>query len=144
MKKIKSFLRSIDIFGTTFSFRYKDRERYQTIEGGIIIILFIILVLIVGIYYFIPFLHRKNYNIVYYTMNLAATEEVNLFRSESNFAIGVFCEKNVNEKLSVHDLLEMKSSYTSYVKIDGNRNKYYKELKTHKCTYEDFYNKYNK
>ena len=144
MKEIKNFLRAIDIFGTTFSFRYKDRERYQTIKGGIIIILFIILVLIVGIYYFIPFLHRKNYNIVYYTMNLAETEEVNLFRSESNFAIGVFCEKNVNEKLSVHDLLEMKSSYTSYVKIDGNRNKCYKGLKTHKCSYEDFYNKYNK
>ena len=144
MKEIKSFLRSIDIFGTTFSFRYKDRERYQTIKGGLIIILFIILVLIVGIYYFIPFLNRKNYTIVYYTMNLAATEEVNLFQSESNFAIGVYCERNDNEKLSIHDLIEMKSRYTSYVKNDGIRNKFFKELKTHKCNYEDFYNKYNK
>ena len=38
----------------------------------------------------------------------------------------------------------MKSRYTSYVKNDGIRNKFFKELKTHKCNYEDFYNKYNK
>ena len=89
MKTIKNFLRTIDIFGITLSFKYKQKERYQTILGGFILILFLILVIIVGIYYFIPFSNRKNYTIVYYTMNLAATEEVDLFQSESNIAVGV-------------------------------------------------------
>ena len=145
MKEIKGFLRTLDIFGTTFSFRYKDRERYQTISGGIIIILFIILVLVVGIYYFIPFSNRKNYTIVYYTMNLASTDEVNLFRSESNFAIGLFCDNYANDGLSVYDLLNLKTRYTLFAKRpDGSKERNRKELKTHKCTYEDFYNKYNK
>ena len=144
MRKFKNFLRTIDIYGTTFYFKFKNREKYQTIIGGVIIFLFVILVSIVGIYYFIPFVNRKNYNIVYYTMNLAVTEEVNLFQSESNFAVGLFCEKNSKENMTVHDLLEMKPKYTSLVKkSDGTKDRLFKELKTHKCTYEDFYNKYD-
>ena len=144
MKSIRNFLRSMDIFGTTFSFRYKDKERYQTASGGIIIILFVILVLIVGIYYLIPFVNWKNYTIVYYTMNLASTEKVNLFQSESNIAVGLECDKNDNEKLSIYDLLNIKSKYTSFSKLqDGSKNKDTITYKTHKCNYDDFYNKYN-
>ena len=65
-------------------------------------------------------------------MNLAVTEEVNIFQSESNFAVGVNCEDNKNEKLSVNDLLDLKSGYVLYEKhINGTYQKYPKELKTH-------------
>ena len=78
-------------------------------------------------------------------MNLAVTEEVNLFQSESNFAVGVNCEDNKNEEISVNDLLDLKSSYVLYAKhSNGTYQKYPKGLKTHKCNYGDFYNKYNK
>ena len=110
MEIIKYFLSAIDIFGTTYSFRYKQKERYQTVLGGFVLILFLALVLAFGIYNFIPFINRKNYAIVYYSMNLAVTEEVNLFKSESNFAVGVNCEDNKNEKLSVSDLLVLKTN----------------------------------
>ena len=144
MEAIKNFLSAIDIFGTTYSFKYKQKERFQTILGGFILILFLALVLAFGIYYFIPFIKRKNYAIVYYSMNLAVTEEVNLFQSESNFAIAIQCDNNKNEKLTGNDLLELKSSYILYAKHNnGTYQKYPKELKTHKCNYEDFYNKYN-
>ena len=74
MEILKNFLRTIDIFGTTYSFKYKQKERYQTVLGGFILILFLVLLLAFGIYYFIPFTKRKNYAIVYYSMNLAVTE----------------------------------------------------------------------
>ena len=144
METIKNFLFAIDIFGITYSFRYKQKERYQTVLGGFILILFLALVLAFGIYNFIPFINRKNYAIVYYSMNLAVTEEVNIFQSESNFAVGVNCEDNKNEKVSINDLLDLKSSYILYTKhSNGTYQKYPQELKTHKCHYEDFYNKYN-
>ena len=116
MDTIKSFLSTIDIFGTTYSFKYKQKERYQTVLGGFIFILFLALVLAFGIYYFIPFTKRKNYSIVYYSMNLAVTEEVNIFQSESNFAVAIQCDNNKNEKLTGNDLLELKSSYILYAK----------------------------
>ena len=144
MKNIKSLLKTIDIFGITFSFRYKDKEKYKTSLGGLIVLLFLILVLVVGIYYLIPFAKRKNYTIVYYTMNLASTEEVSMFQSYSNFAIGLVCEDNKNEKLSVHDLLKIRCRFTSYVKnSDGTNKKYPKDLQTHSCNYNDFYNRYD-
>ena len=145
MNSVKNFLQALDIFGVNFSFRYKTKEKYQTALGGFIIILFFILVLVVGIYYFIPFINRKNYTIVYYAMNLAATEEVNLFDSNSNFAVGLNCEKNSAEKYHIYDLLDLRSRYVLYIKSrDGSYNKDATNLVNHKCTYDDFYNKYDK
>ena len=55
--------------------------------------------------------------IVYYTMNLASTEEISMFHSYSNFAIGLVCEANNNEKLSVHDLLKINLDLFLMLKI---------------------------
>ena len=144
MSAIKSFFTMIDIFGVNYNFRYKDKEKYQTALGGFIVILFAILAITMAIYYFIPFVNRKNYTIVYYTMNLAKTEEVDLFASESNFAVGLTCEKNKNEKKKIDELLDLKSRYVEYVKSrDGNYAKNPKDTNIHLCTYDDFYNKYD-
>ena len=115
MKTVRHFFRAIDIFGVTISFRYGEKEKYKTAFGGFILFLFIILVCILGIYYFIPFVKRKNYTIVYYTMNLATTEEINLFMEESNIAIGLICEKNDNENIDVNSILDLKSNYVIFL-----------------------------
>ena len=144
MSAILNFLTMIDIFGITYAFRYKDKERYQTAIGGFILILFLALVVGMGIYYFIPFVNRKNYTIVYYTMNLAETEEVNLFASQSNFAIGLNCEKNKKETRTIYELLDLKARFMLYEKNrDGDIIKHPSDITTHKCTYADFYNKYD-
>ena len=145
MRSMKSFLRKIDLFGVYYNFNYKGREKYQTSFGGLFILLFIILVCVMTVYYFIPFINRKNYTIVYYTMNLAATESINLFTSESNFAVGLQCENNDNENQIITDLLDLKGKYVSYIKSrDSTYKKYTNELNKHKCLYEDYYNKYDK
>ena len=144
MKAIKKFLTMIDLFGVSYNFRYKDKEKYQTALGGFIIILFIVLGIAMAIYYFIPFINRKNYTIVYYTMNLAQTEEVDLFASESNFALGLTCENNKIEKYNIYELLDLKPRYVEYIKSrDGTFEKKAKYFETHRCTYDDFYNKYD-
>ena len=144
MSGVLDFLAMLDIFGTIFNFRYKERERYQTAFGGFLLVLFIALALGMGIYYFIPFIERKNYTIVYYTMNLAETEAVDLFASQSNIAIGLSCENNKKEKRSIFDLLDLKSRFVLYEKNrDGDIIKHPDDITTHKCTYEDFYNKYD-
>ena len=139
MNTIKKFLTMIDIFGINFTFRYKDKERYQTTFGGFIVLIFCIVVLFMVIYYFIPFINRKNYTIVYYTMNLAKTEEVSLFSGGSNFACGFQCESNDAEKAKINDLLNLELKYIYYIKeMDGTYHKDPKDLETHTCTYADF------
>ena len=145
MKSIQNFFAALDIFGYTYNFRYKNKEKYQTALGGVVILLFLVLVCVMGIYYFIPFINRKNYTIVYYTMNLAETEEVNLFASQSNFAVGLTCEDNKNEFRTITEILDLKARYILYIKSrDGTYKKDATPLTTHKCTYGDFYNKYDK
>ena len=144
MKSIEKFLTMIDIFGVSYNFRYKDKEKFQTSLGGFILILFGVLAIAMAIYYFIPFINRKNYTIVYYTMNLAKTEEVDLFASDSNFALGLSCESNKAEKYNVYELLDLKSRYVQYIKSrDGTFEKKKKYFEIHRCTYDDFYNKYD-
>ena len=145
MEGLLNFLRILDSFGLVYNFRYRNKKKYQTAIGGFFFILYLIVVFVLGILSFIPFVLKKNYTIVYYTMNLAQTEEVNIFESESNFALGLSCEIEGNEDKNIFDLLDLKSNYVSYHKFsDGSYKKFPKELITHKCTYNDFYNKYNK
>ena len=144
MSAILNFLAVLDIFGTFFNFRYKDKEKYQTAFGGFILILFIALALGMGIYYFIPFINRKNYTIVYYTMNLAETEAVDLFASQSNLAIGFECDNNENEKRDIYELFNIRARLVIFEK--NREGKYIKDkldITTHKCTYADFYNKFD-
>ena len=144
MENVSNFIKAFDIYGITYSFKYNNKERYQTILGGLIALLFLLLVFIVVIYYFIPFSNRKNFTIVYYTMNLASTEEVNIFQSESNIAIGLICEGNQMGKFGSYDLLDLYANYILYVK---SNNGTYQKIKTkqdlHFCNYDDFYNKNN-
>ena len=101
MVSFLNFLRALDSFGVIYNFRYIDKKKYQTAMGGFFFILFLIVVFVLGILTFIPFVSRKNYTIVYYTMNLAQTEEVNIFESKSNFALGLSCELAKNETRNI-------------------------------------------
>ena len=144
MNIIKSFLTDIDIFGITIAFSYKNRIKYKSPYGGFFLVLFLILLFSLAIYYFIPFFNRKNYTVVYYTMNLASTEEVNLFSSGSNIAFGLSCEGTDSKNLKIEDLLDLQTKFIIYSKsIDGNYVKYPSDILTHKCNYADFFYEYN-
>ena len=144
MSAILNFLAMLDIFGIAYTFRYKDKEKYQTAFGGFILLLFLALALWMGIYYFIPFVDRKNYTIVYYAMNLAQTEAVDLFASQSNFAVGFECDDNKDEKRNIYELFNIRTRLVNFEKNrEGKYSKYRQDLTTHKCTYADFYNKFD-
>ena len=77
MKTLKNILRKIDLFGVPFAVRYKKQNKYSTSLGGFFFILYYIAGLFIIIYYyFIPFIKRKNFSTIYYSMNLPNTEKV--------------------------------------------------------------------
>ena len=142
MKTFKEFLRKIDIFGPNFNFKYKTRDRYSTPFGGFMFLVFIALALTFGIYYLIPFIKRKNLSIIYYTMNIPATERIRLKDSQAAFAIGLDCEDKTD--LKADDVFKLESRYILYIKdMSGQYNKNKTLLSSHKCKYEDFYGEYN-
>ena len=144
MKCIKGFLQSIDIFGVSFSFKNKKNEKYNTSLGGFIFLLFIIVALMFGIYVFIPFYNRKNFSIIYYSMNMPETDTIKLSESKASFAIGLECPFEEKTQVSGKDLFDLQFSYIVYTTDhEGKKNKAKNSLSFHPCTYADFYNEFN-
>lgn len=144
MKTIRKFLKKLDVFGVPYSFKYKNDEKYTTATGGFTLILFSILVIAFAIYYFIPFYNRKNLNIIYYSMNMPSTDEIKLYKSKANFAIGLDCPYNKKLGMAGEDLFKVELKYVTFAKNhEGVRNVTRYPLSSHKCNYSDFYNEFN-
>ena len=143
MKRLKLFLRKLDAFGVPFSFKYKGDNKYQTSLGGLFVVAFVGVALWIGIYYFLPFINRKNFTIVYYTMSLPYAEQINLKETQAAFAVGLDCYTGSDGTNAV-DVLKLSLSYTTQKKEkDGSKKRKIITLPTHTCTYEDFYNKFD-
>ena len=142
MKCIKRFLKKLDIFGSPINFKYKSQDRYSTSFGGLFLLIFSLISIIFGIYYFIPFFKRKNMSIIYYTMNIPKTEKIRLKDSKAAFSIGFDCDDDTDIK--VDDILKLDLKHVIYIK--NNKGKYDKNktpIPSHSCTKEDFYNNYD-
>ena len=48
MEKLKKFLRKIDFFGVNFVFKFNQKETYITSLGGLFMIIFIIIGIVLG------------------------------------------------------------------------------------------------
>ena len=143
MKSIKKFLKKFDVFGVPFQFKFQEEGTYTTSLGGFFFIGFCIMVLVVGIYYCIPFLNRKNFSIIYYSMNMANTDQIKLDESKAAFAVGLNCYDD-DDGTKAEDLLKLDLNYYIHKKTrEGKTNKTGSILSTHNCNYGDFYNSYN-
>ena len=134
-----------DVFGESFTFRYKDEDKHSTMLGGIICICFYIIAILFFVYNFIPFYRRKIFSLQYYTMNLNKTEKIKLDESPSAFAIGLTDENENYTDYNIYDLVDLKVIfrivYKDKTKSEGNtRNE---TLDFHHCTIDDFHNLHN-
>ena len=142
MKNIKSFLKKIDGFGVPYFFRYKTKKNFTTSLGGLVTILFIILVFCFVIYYLVPFDGKKNFTILYYTTNIRNPEPINLMQSKSIFSFGLICENDI-DNINVNNLLDLESKFITIKNTDGNSIKTIVNISSHSCTLSDFNNDYN-
>ena len=129
-KKFRGFLRSFDIFGESFTFKYKEEDSHNTPFGGFICIIFYVLTFLYFINNFIPFLKKENFTLQYYTMNLEDTEEIKLSEKPIAFGFGLTVN-NTNADLS--DLFKFRVEY--------RKNNYPKKsINFNKCGLSDFHN----
>ena len=99
-KRIKSFFRENDYFAISFTFRYKKEDKFSTWQGGIITFIIIAIYLFFGIYYFIPFIRKKNFTIFYNTINLKGTSSIKIKMDSSEIKIGLECGIQQEEELN--------------------------------------------
>ena len=137
MKNLKSFLKKIDGFGVHYLFRYKTKKKYTTPLGGIVIILFYILLISFVIFYFVPFALKKNFTSIYYITNLQKAPPINLNREKSTFSIGLTCE---NKKIDMNsqNLFELETKFITKRNINSNKYTSITNLISHSCLSSDF------
>ena len=133
---IKKAIRTLDFFGESFTFTFKDNDKHSTLLGGIVCILFFIIAFLYLIYNFIPFYNKEIFSLQYYTMNLYDTEEIKLSESPMAFAFGLLDDNKNKTKYHLSELLDIKVKFKN-----GNESK---NLKYHSCRIDDFHNKHSK
>jgi len=142
MESIKSFLSRIDPFGVPFSFKFKSKENYTTPTGGLFLILFLALTLIVFVYNFIPFYRRENLTAVYYTLIVPKAERINFAESKSTLSFGLNCWTGT-DGTTADQLLKVDFTYYYWSYVDNEYKRKITTLGSHFCTKQDFYNQFN-
>ena len=136
---LKGFIKKVDKFGVTFSFKYKSEEKYSTYTGGIICLVFYICSLIYFIWNLVPFFRKEIFTLQFYAMNLQKTEEIKLKESKTAFAFGLTCpSKNATE--TVRELFNLKLNFMKQIKVNGYKETNISNVTTHNCHPDDFYN----
>ena len=144
---MNKFFRKIDLFAVPISFRYNKEESYSTFIGGFFTFIIFISGASCGIYYFIPFITKKNFSLYFNTINLSETETITLEEINNALAIGLECDTDQNgtniEKY-LEQYLDIKIKYYNKQKNeDGKYNKRDPDNNTYNiCNYTDFYNKH--
>ena len=142
MECITSKLRKLDVFGVPYSFKYKSEENYTSSVGGLVFLLFAILCLAFGIYYFIPFYNRKNFTAYYYTLSTPQADMISFSESKTAMAFGLHCW-TANDGTTADKLFRVDFKYIYWKYEDNDYKRTISTLGSHPCTKKDFYNQFN-
>ena len=136
---VEDFVRSFDFFGESFTFKYKEEDNHSTFFGGLITIIFFFTAILYLIYSCIPFKNMENFTLIYYTMNLNITEQIDLSEEPTAFAIGLTDNNNnKNVKYNISDLLDLKIEFVTKIKEGNKKTK--NMIDHHLCNNIDFHN----
>ena len=124
MKAIKDVLKSfkkIDKFGEKYTFKYKDKDKYSTIFGGILFLVIFLTGFTIAILNFIPFIKKENISLQYYTVKLNETENIKL-NELTNFGIGLDCSIDKETNITGKDLFDLVFSFSIRYKDEPNNS----------------------
>ena len=140
-KKLKAILKRVDYFGTFLTFRVNEEIEYKSIIGGTFSILYAIIVILYITTMSLDFIQRKNLSFIYST-KITQDPYINLSDIHFNFAFGIQFSKTatsaIKETRKFFDYNVSIVEYFSNEHIVGKENIIYREIKTRRCTEDDF------
>ena len=140
-KKLKAILKRVDYFGTFLTFRVNEEIEYKSIIGGTFSILYAIIVILYITTMSLDFIQRKNLSFIYST-KITQDPYINLSDIHFNFAFGIQFSKTatsaIKETRKFFDYNVSIVEYFSNEYIVGKENIIYREIKTRRCTEDDF------
>ena len=140
-KKIVQLIKSCDYFGVTFNFHYKTKEKFRSMTGGIIFILFLIISITYVSINLIQFLRRENMNIIWYKTQTPSTYTINFKNYSLIHAFGLKCSGLISGK--EYDYFKLFVNHVELTQINGKTNYYKTPINYSLCTKEHFNNQFN-
>ena len=141
-KNVKNIIKKFDYFAVNLNFRYKSKDKYHTLTGGITFIIYILFIMSFVFFNLSSFIRRKNMNIISLNMKLHETDKINLANTKFSFAYNIRCGGNSTEK-QMQELFELKLTYIDMTKEKGIESKKKTKIESDFCNNSNFYNKFN-
>lgn len=142
-KGIKKFLKNFDYFGVQFYFNYKSQEKFHSATGGLSFIIFLVVAVSYAIINALPLIKREKMTIIYYTMQLSETDEINLEKYGNTAAIGFSSCGLLNNSSEFFDIFSLNINHVQFLKSNGTSKKERVSLEYEQCNYKHFNNKFN-
>ena len=137
------FFTTLDYFGVQINFNFKSQNYYRSTYGGSIFLIYVVLCIAYIAYTFTSFLQKKHKTAIYYDKELFATDEIYFHKYNSSFAANMVCDNYNGEYGDIYSKFIIQPKHVQYLKMNGELKKTKTLLPFHKCTYNDFYNKFN-
>ena len=140
-KKLKELIKHCDYFGVTFNFHYKTHEKFHSVTGGIIFIIFLLISTTFVLINLRVLLKRENVSIIAYKLYQPSTDTINFKNYSLTHAFGIKCSK-----LDIGKEYEYFKLNVNQVKLTQNNGivKYDKTpINYSYCTKKHFFNKFN-
>ena len=90
-KRILNIIKNCDYFGIYFNFHYKTKEKFQSVTGGMVFLLFLLIAITYVIINLISLLKRENMEIISYKTITPSTDEINFKNYSLTQGFGVSC-----------------------------------------------------
>ena len=137
---MRELFRKFDYFGVHFNFLFNSQNTFTSATGGFVFAIFLFVSVSFILISAFDFIFRKNYSVVYYTLQVSQPDIINLHNYTSSIAFGVDCDI---ADIPVYDLFSLKYSHVSVNKEKGVVTKSKDTIKLHRCLKEDFYNEFD-
>ena len=141
LNSLKNFLKKIDYFGTEFTFEYESKDKYHSITGGIVFLIFILISLIYTLITLTNLIQRKNLTVVYYKMQIPSTDTINFDNYTLTNAFSIVCSGKNSSNIS--DYFSIETNKVSLTQYNGEVQREKIKLNYSLCTNAHFYNKFN-
>lgn len=140
---MNKFFKQLDYFGVQFNFSYKSRDKYRTAIGGIFFLLFLAIAVSYSIINLIPLIKRDKMSVIYYSMGMSHTDEINFKNYSSNFGVGVSSCIRLNNLGEFWEIFRIEVNHVKVITEKGESSTIKEPIPIGKCEYSDFNNEFN-
>ena len=134
----RALFKKFDYFGIQFNFNYQSREKYCTVIGGVGFLIFLAVAIAYSVITLVPILKRQKMSVIYYSMQIPHTDEINFQKYSYNFALGISACSKLKNYTEFWDYFKINLNYIVLVKENGVSQKTKFPVSIGNCENSDF------